>query len=319
MDPLFLLSLPRSGSTLLQRQLGSHPDITTLSEPWLLLPFLDVIDGERTFSIYDHGYIHQGIRGLIEQIEGGHAAYARTVGKMAEELYRQAVPTPTRWFLDKTPRYHAIAHHLPLAFPEAPFVVLVRHPLAVLASVIETFGKGNWYWFAHEIDLFEGWRNLARFYREHGDRCCLVQYEQLVQEPEAELSRIGDFLGIEGLADATGAFTKVQLAGMQDPTGTKQYRQVSREPLHKWHRTLGNRFRRAWARRYIQRLGADDLRLFGYDPEALLDEIEQLPAGLQGVAGDVTREIYGRWTRWSQGDVRRKLRRFPSNDRCVLR
>lgn len=34
---MFLISQPRAGSTLLQRILGSHPDIHTVSEPWLML------------------------------------------------------------------------------------------------------------------------------------------------------------------------------------------------------------------------------------------------------------------------------------------
>ena len=38
--PLFLLSLPRSGSTLVQRVLARSPQIATASETWLLMPFL---------------------------------------------------------------------------------------------------------------------------------------------------------------------------------------------------------------------------------------------------------------------------------------
>ncbi|MBA3701438.1 MAG: sulfotransferase [Rubrobacteraceae bacterium] len=37
--PLFLLSLPRSGSTLAQRFLAAHDAIATASEPWILLPY----------------------------------------------------------------------------------------------------------------------------------------------------------------------------------------------------------------------------------------------------------------------------------------
>src|SRR5262249_20278294 len=38
--PILLLSLPRSGSTLVQRVLAAHPGVATASEPWLLLPLL---------------------------------------------------------------------------------------------------------------------------------------------------------------------------------------------------------------------------------------------------------------------------------------
>ena len=38
--PVFLLSLPRSGSTLVQRLLASHPEVATAAEPWVMLPHL---------------------------------------------------------------------------------------------------------------------------------------------------------------------------------------------------------------------------------------------------------------------------------------
>ena len=38
--PLFLLSLPRAGSTVVQRVLAAHEGIATASEPWVLLPQL---------------------------------------------------------------------------------------------------------------------------------------------------------------------------------------------------------------------------------------------------------------------------------------
>ena len=38
--PVFLLSLPRSGSTLLQRLLAVSPEVATAPEPWFLLPLV---------------------------------------------------------------------------------------------------------------------------------------------------------------------------------------------------------------------------------------------------------------------------------------
>ena len=42
---IFLISQPRAGSTLTQRILGSHQDIHTISEPWIMLhPFYALRD-----------------------------------------------------------------------------------------------------------------------------------------------------------------------------------------------------------------------------------------------------------------------------------
>ena len=43
---IFLISQPRSGSTLLQAILGGHPDIHTCSEPWIALPFIYALKEE---------------------------------------------------------------------------------------------------------------------------------------------------------------------------------------------------------------------------------------------------------------------------------
>ncbi|MFV1990599.1 MAG: sulfotransferase, partial [Acidimicrobiales bacterium] len=47
--PAFLLSLPRSGSTLLQRLLGAHSMVATVAEPWLLIPPLYALRDEGVY------------------------------------------------------------------------------------------------------------------------------------------------------------------------------------------------------------------------------------------------------------------------------
>ena len=50
--PIFVFSLPRSGSTLLQRVLMSHNDISSVAEPWILLPQIYSLKKEGTLSEY---------------------------------------------------------------------------------------------------------------------------------------------------------------------------------------------------------------------------------------------------------------------------
>src|SRR5688500_15750036 len=52
--PLFLLSLPRSGSTLAQRILAAHEAIATASEPWILLPYLYTLRERGAYAEYNH-------------------------------------------------------------------------------------------------------------------------------------------------------------------------------------------------------------------------------------------------------------------------
>ena len=64
-NPIFLFSLPRSGSTLLQRLLGGHPDIMTVSEPWLLLPLCYALKAEGLLSEYNNGWATKAINDFI--------------------------------------------------------------------------------------------------------------------------------------------------------------------------------------------------------------------------------------------------------------
>ena len=52
--PIFIFSLPRSGSTLLQKIIASSNEVSTSSEPWILLPLLYSQKEEGTLSEYSH-------------------------------------------------------------------------------------------------------------------------------------------------------------------------------------------------------------------------------------------------------------------------
>ena len=55
--PIFIFSLPRAGSTLVQRVLAAHDDIATTSEPWILLPFLFSTKEQGVYAEYSsQGY-----------------------------------------------------------------------------------------------------------------------------------------------------------------------------------------------------------------------------------------------------------------------
>ena len=50
--PIFIFSLPRAGSTLIQRVLMSNKDICSVAEPWILLPQIYALKGEGSLSEY---------------------------------------------------------------------------------------------------------------------------------------------------------------------------------------------------------------------------------------------------------------------------
>ena len=56
-QPIFLFSLPRSVSTLLQRILAKHTAIDTAAEPWVLLPLTSALRSEGIYTSYDQNAV----------------------------------------------------------------------------------------------------------------------------------------------------------------------------------------------------------------------------------------------------------------------
>ena len=60
-EPVFLFSLPRSGSTLVQRLIAGHPQVATTSEPWILLPLLYTVRRPGAYTEYGHCVVFRAI------------------------------------------------------------------------------------------------------------------------------------------------------------------------------------------------------------------------------------------------------------------
>ncbi|MCS3956546.1 hypothetical protein GGP81_003088 [Salinibacter ruber] len=137
---VFVACQPRSGSTLLQRMLGTHPEVHTVSEPWLMLPPVYVMRSDGVKAEYGAGLAHEGLQTFIEDLPAGLEDYVEGLRQMYGYLYgRMLDATSARIFLDKTPRYYLILPELRRIFPEARFILLHRHPMAVLSSILRTW------------------------------------------------------------------------------------------------------------------------------------------------------------------------------------
>lgn len=290
--PIFLLSLPRAGSTLLQRLLLASGRCATLGEPSLLLRFLGEGDVMTRKATYWESLVDTAVTDIRASWSGYDEAYRTGVRNLMLPIY-EGLAGGKEWFLDKTPRYTLIAEELIRTFPDAKFIVLWRHPLAVAASIASTFRKDRWCPDEFAIDLHEGLDRLHRFSRDHADRICQVRYEDLVSEPEAELARVGAYLGWDGLAEVAGRELVPSAGGtLGDPTGVKKYQKVSSASREAWKGKLGNWYRRGWAKRYLSGDRAEWLRDLGYELPADL-AVQSWLAGnpLAGVTDWLTARI----------------------------
>lgn len=311
--PLFLLSLPRSGSTLVQRVLASHDDVATTPEPWLLLPQVYATREAGISAQYVQVSSARAIREFAAALPNGFEDYREEVRRFATALYAKASGGTQPYFLDKTPRYHLIADDLFDLFPDAAFVFLWRNPLAVAASIVETWAKGRWAVERWHVDLFDGVSNLVQSYTSHRDRAITVRFEDLVAHPDEAWPLLFEHLGLSFEPSLLEAFTAFRLtARMGDPTGSERYTSISMEPLAKWKATLNTPVRKRWARRYLDWMGTERLATMGYDVDELRRELDSVSVRPRGVGSDVVRGAYWRADRVGRERAARLMwRRLP--------
>jgi len=300
--PIFILSLPRTGSTLLQRILGSHEAIGTASEPSFLLPLLYALRELGVHAEYEHKIMARGVRAFADDyLPNGVNTYLDAVHDLALRLYAEAAPAKP-YFLDKTPRYHHIASDLLRLFPEGRFIFLWRHPLAIAASMIETFNSGRWNLDAFSADFFRGLPALVDTYRKGENRVASVRYEDLVTRPFEEIDRLLRYLELPADETVLTRFRELPMPNPEfwDPTGTRAYDRISLDPLNKWKQTMANPVRKAWCRRYLHSLGEERLAVMGYSLPALLAEVDAVRSDTKHVASDLAHA--------SRGAMRRSIR-----------
>lgn len=298
--PVFLLSAPRSGSTLVQRVLAAHDGVATASEPWLLLPLLGTQRADLPQSGAWQRVAAHAIGEFADNLPGGGADVDAALREAALSLYRGAAGPEATHFVDKTPGYSMIVDDIARVFPDAALLFLWRNPLAVLASIVETLDGGRFRPSRQSLTLFDGPARMVAAAQRLGDRAVAVRYEDLVTGDHAAWRRMTDAMDIPLSPDALDHFATVRLHGaMGDPTGVGRYRALSTEPLAKWQATLSNPARRAWARRWLRWLGAERLAVMGYDLDDLLADLDRISGldaaatgrDLAGMAGSVGREV----------------------------
>jgi hypothetical protein len=287
--PIFLFSISRSGSTLLQRILASHRGIATVSEPWLLLPHAYTLRPQGVDAEYVHPLLVDAIEDFCEQLPRGSEDYREQMRSFALELYGKAAGGAT-YLLDKSPPYCLIAEEIISIFPEAKFIFLWRNPLSVIASMIETWGP--WHPNFMSSDLFIGLPRLIAAHQANRERSHAVRFEDLLGGEPAHWRALADYLEVEFQPEALHDFSKVKLNGrMGDPTGSKRYSQLSSEPAQKWKATLTNPVRRAWCRRYLRFLGDERLAAMGYDRDRLVGELDAQPLSFDSLLPDIARSL----------------------------
>ncbi|HEX7186103.1 MAG TPA: amino acid adenylation domain-containing protein [Thermoanaerobaculia bacterium] len=212
---LFVLSPPRSGTTLLRVMLGAHPSL--FAPPELeLLSFRTLAGRRAAFQGRDSFWLEGVIRAVMEARGCGAeeaeriVAEAERAGWTTRRFYRELQGwIGPRTLVDKTPSYALDPEVLRRAeegFESARYLHLVRHPQAVIRSFEEARLDQVFFRRPHpftrrqlaELVWTVSHQNILGFLAgAPEERKHAVRFEELVREPARVLSGICDFLGLE--------------------------------------------------------------------------------------------------------------------------
>jgi len=283
---ILLVSQPRAGSTMLQRILGAHSRVHTTAEPWLMLHPVYALRGEGHEAEYGARTAYRALQDFLSTLEGGEAHYYTALRRLGLHLYGTACAQAGKeYFLDKTPRYFMILPELARTFPEAHFFILLRNPLAVLASILHTWVQGEWIRLArHRENLLLAPHRLLEGLDLLGERAVAVHYEALVGEPAAQVAGLCQHLGLEFEPGMLNYGARPAFRGRYgDPAGVDQHIRPSTSSLERWLELGRSRQGRHLARAYLDSLGPEVVSRMGYDAGRLLARLEAEPLEQRGL------------------------------------
>lgn len=220
--PIFIVGMPRSGTTLLDRLLDNHPDV--------------VSTGERTdfprqlrwaANLHGNELVDDELLERLQDID-----YAQLGRRYLEQTQWRAADSP--YYVDKLPPNFMLLGLIHRALPQAPILHMVRDPMDVCFSNYRVL-FGNSYLYSYRMDTlathYMRYRQLMRHWHQSMlDVILDVDYEKLVTRPEETLSTVFAHCGlrqVSGCSDLTRNTTAVN---------TLSSAQI-REPIHT--RSLG--------------------------------------------------------------------------------
>ena len=190
-DPIFIVGLPRSGSTLVEQMLASHPEVEGAMELPDIASIARRLGGER----------RPGETAAYPAVLAGLGpADLKALGEEYLERTRIQRKTGRPLFIDKMPNNFAHAGLIHLILPRAKIVDVRRHPLACgFSGFKQHFARGQG--FTYDLE------DLGRYYADyvslmaHFDAVLLgrvhrVVYERLVEDPETEVRRLLAYCGL---------------------------------------------------------------------------------------------------------------------------
>lgn len=235
LSPVFILGMPRSGTTMLASMLAKIENVYATPESQFIQWLINT--EESTFSLdkesiatkllndfqfktYDLSLSHKNLVSLI-----GSNAVATICNIVKEYAHRKNEDSFT--WIEHTPENYIYAHQLLEQFPSAKFIIITRDPRGCFESHKKIF------WGEKSIQKFcYMWSHsnhcALAFLSKYPQRCMKVQYETLLDNPESNLSELLSFIDVDNVKS-----TKTY----KIPTFTKSQHSLVNKPLDRTKKT----------------------------------------------------------------------------------
>ena len=253
---LFILGKGRSGTTLLQSMLNSHPDIAAPPESKFMIlfyprfrkirkwteknihQFIDLLYQDQLFDKVWKVNKEQLIAYLISVKEQLNYAlvckivYCFTKGQKGNIIL----------ISDKNPIYCLFISKIRRLFPQAKYIHMVRDPRDTILSHITTFSVRNTYYKARQWLQYN--LLIEKYKKELPDRFYTLTYESLVENPEPVLKEICKFLNVSfvpemlnrALPETVGS--DKTLMGLMEKTHKNLYTPIQTSSISKWRKEM---------------------------------------------------------------------------------
>lgn len=228
--PLFLVGFPRSGTTLLDQVLDAHPDIAVIEERPIVAGLI------ARMTVAGRPY-PEALPDLTADDRHEMRAWYR------ERMSRFLPPRPARYMVDKMPLNLVHAGLIRAVFPEARFILALRHPCdVVLSCFMQSFRLNSWMApftsLEGAVELYKAALGLWETYAATFDPPRVtVRYEDLVDDLPREAGRVLEFLDLPWHDAVTRFHEHARGRGvLATPSAAQVTQPIYRTALARWRR-----------------------------------------------------------------------------------
>lgn len=220
-QPIFIVGMPRTGTTLVDRILSSHSEVTSAGELADFGISLKHLSGTRSKYVLD-----------VETLAAAGQVDQNELGRMYMQRVESTLGLTGR-FIDKLPLNAIYAPIILAALPEARIICLRRHPADTVLSNYRQLFATQFPYYDYALNLettahyYVGFDRMIRHYSETlpAGRFTQVHYEDVVGDIEAQTRRLLEFCGLSFEAQC------LEFHQNAAPVATASSAQV-REPLY---------------------------------------------------------------------------------------